>query len=529
MQRFPCILVDIKDGNTGTFLVIGQGQQQDTRRIMPSANDVVVERTPTEPRNVSLYASHVKAYPRFLNNGFFRRLKWAVMAVLLALYWGTPWIRWDRGIGAPDQAVLIDMPGRRAYFFAIEIWPQEVYYLTGLLIIAALSLFFISALLGRVWCGFTCFQTVWTDIFVWIERFFEGERNRRMQLDKEPWSANKLLRKAGKQTCWIVVSVLTGFGFVLFFDNAPTLAHQIVTGQASVNAYGIMAFLTATTYVLAGFAREQVCIYMCPYSRFQSAMFDEHSLVVSYEAWRGEPRGKLKGAVHGRDAADVFSGRGHCVDCKMCVQVCPTGIDIRNGSQLACIGCALCVDACNSVMDRMGLPRGLISYDSSFNQLARAKGETSPRRQLWRPRTFIYLAVIGIVVAVMTYALSTRKTFDLNVLHERSPVFVELSGDRIRNGYTVKILNMVRDNGHFRLSLEGLPEATMTVIGKDLPEAKTVDLAGDSDSVGTFKLFVTAPRASLKGKKVDLTLVLTNLDTGRIIRHENLFAGPDPE
>lgn len=495
---------------------------------MSSTQQTVLEPPPSQQK-VSLYSRHIKAYPRFLNKGAFRRLKWLAMLVLLGIFWGLPWLRWSRGLGAPDQAVLIDLPGRRAYFFAIEIWPQEVYYLTGLLIIAALSLFFVSALLGRVWCGFTCFQTVWTDMFVWVEQMFEGDRNRRMQLDKGPWTANKILRKAGKHFCWIVIAVLSGWGMVLYFDDAPTLTRHLLTGEASANAYGFMALFTAFPYILAGFAREQVCIYMCPYSRFQSAMFDEHSLIVSYEGWRGEPRGKLGGAPQGRDVAEIFAGRGHCVDCKLCVQVCPTGIDIRNGSQLACIGCALCVDACNGVMDRLGLPRGLISYDSSSNQLARAKGDEGVKNRLWRPRTFIYLGLICLVAGVMVFALSTRKTFDANVLHERSPVYVEVSGNRIRNGYTLKILNMVRQEGHFRLSLEGVDGATMSVIGQDGDGLTSVDLPVGPDDVGTYHLFVTAPKASISGRKSDLTLVLTNLDSGRTIHHQNIFAGPGQE
>lgn len=496
---------------------------------MSPVKQTVLDPPPPSQRKVSLYAAHNKAYPRFLNKGSFRRLKWLVMAVLLGIFWVLPWVRWNRGLGAPDQAILIDLPGRRAYFFAIEIWPQEVYYLTGLLIIAALGLFFISALLGRVWCGFTCFQTVWTDLYVWIEQKFEGDRNRRMQLDRAPWTSGKILRKAGKHACWIIISLLSGWGMVLYFDNAPRLTRELLTGQASLNVYGFMALFSVFPYLLAGFAREQVCIYMCPYSRFQSAMFDEHSLIVSYEGWRGEPRGKLGGAVQGRETAQIFEGRGHCVDCGLCVQVCPTGIDIRNGSQLACIGCALCVDACDSVMDRLGLPRGLISYDSSFNQMARSRGDTSVKTRLWRPRTFIYLGLICLVGAVMVYSLSTRKTFDANVLHERSPVYVELSGNRIRNGYTLKILNMVRQEGHFRLSLDGVPGATMSVIGVDGDALSTVDLTTGPDEVGTYRLFVTAPKGAVSSKKRDLTMVLTNLDTGRIIRHQNMFAGPDQE
>jgi cytochrome c oxidase accessory protein FixG len=492
---------------------------------MPPVDQTIAEAPRT--RKVSLYAARVKPYPRFLNQGTFRRVKWIAVAVLLALYWLGPWLRWDRGAGAPDQAILIDLPGRRAYFFFIEIWPQEVYYLTGLLIIAALALFFASALLGRVWCGFACWQTVWTDLYVWIEQLFEGDRNRRIRLDKAPWSVDKAMRKLGKHAVWIALSLLTGYGFILYFADAPHQTADLLSGKASVNAYGFMLLFSAFPYLLAGFAREQVCIYMCPYSRFQSAMLDEHSLIVSYEAWRGEPRGHLTGSLKGRATEQVFAGRGHCVDCGLCVQVCPTGIDIRNGSQLACIGCALCVDACNSVMDRFGLPRGLISYDSSFNQVARANSDSTARTRVWRPRVFIYLALIATVMTVMASVLATRHSFDVNILHERQPVYVELPGQRLRNGYTLKILNMVRRDGHFRLSLDGVANATMAVIGIDGDGLKTVDLAVPADDVGTFHLFVTAPKASLSRGKADLTMILSDLDTGAVVRHRNLFAGPE--
>ena len=494
---------------------------------MFSAKQAVAGTDPLPKRKVSLYADHIKVYPRFYNRGLFRRLKWVAMAVTLLTYWGGAWLRWDRGPGAPDQAILIDLPGRRAYFFFIEIWPQEVYYLTGLLIIAALSLFFVSALLGRVWCGFFCWQTVFTDLFVWIEQFFEGDRNRRIQLDKAPWSVDKLWRKSGKQVCWAILSVLVGYGFISYFANAPTLAGDLLFGRASATAYGALGVVGGFCYLLAGFAREQVCIYMCPYSRFQSAMFDEHSLIVSYEAWRGEPRNHLEGGLKGQTAEQAFAGRGHCIDCGLCVQVCPTGIDIRDGNQLACIGCALCVDACNGVMDRLGLPRGLISYDSSFNQEARAKGDIAAQTKVLRPRAFVYMAMIGAVFGVMMFALGTRRTTEINVLHERSPVYVELSGGRIRNGYTLKILNMVRRDRQYRVSLEKLDTATLSVIGVDGEAAKTVDLAVPGDSVGTFRMFVTAPRAALAGRTSELTVVLTDLSSGKAVRRDNLFAGPE--
>ena len=488
--------------------------------MSPSNEAVPAPKTP-------LYAPHIKAYPRFLNKGTFRQVKWVVMGILLAVFWGGSWLRWDRGPGAPNQAILIDMPGRRAYFTFIEIWPQEVYYLTGLLILAALGLFFISALWGRVWCGFTCFQTVFTDLFVWIEELFEGKRNVRKALDEAPWSANKIVRKSGKIAVWTLLSLAVGVGFVLYFDNAPTAFIEIVTAQASSTMYGTIALLAVFTFVMAGLAREQVCIYMCPYSRFQSAMFDEHSLIVSYEAWRGEPRGRLAGAAKGKPVEEAFADRGHCVDCTLCVQVCPTGIDIRDGSQLACIGCALCVDACNSVMDQLNLPRGLISYDSSLNQSHRSRGLAPVKPHPLRPRTLVYIAILSLVSAVMAYGLTSRKTFDINVLHERTPVYVQVSGNRIRNGYTFKILNMMRDETKFRVSIEDVDNISMTIIGEAAEDVRDMELTVAGDSVGTYHMFLTAPRASLTGKQMPLTVVLTDVATGKIVRHANIFAGPD--
>ncbi|MGE5476751.1 MAG: cytochrome c oxidase accessory protein CcoG, partial [Bacteroidales bacterium] len=303
-----------------------------------------------------LYASSGTIHPRSVR-GLFRNLKWWAMGLLLAVWHFAPFLRWDRGPGAPDQAILIDLPGRRAYFFFIEIWPQEVYYLTGLLLFAAIALFFMSALAGRLWCGFLCWQTVYTDLFVLVERLVIGDRNARIALDKQKMNGAKLAKKGTVLLSWLAISAACGIGFALYFDDAFALLPQILTAQASFATYGAIAVVGGGCFVMAGLAREQVCIYMCPYARFQSAMFDEHSAIISYEAWRGEKRGPAK---VGQD----FAGRGHCVDCGICVQSCPTGIDIRNGNQLACIGCGLCIDACNTVMDRYGLPHGLITYDS---------------------------------------------------------------------------------------------------------------------------------------------------------------------
>jgi polyferredoxin len=298
-----------------------------------------------------LYAPRIPIYPKRVA-GTFRRLKWVALIVLLAIYYVTPWLRWDRGPGAPDQAVLVDLPNRRAYFFFIEIWPQEVYYLVGLLVLGAIGLFFATALAGRVWCGYACPQTVWTDLYMWVERLIEGDRNARIKLDRRPLSVDKAAKKTLKHGLWLLIAFVTGGAWIMYFNDAPTVVRDIFTLRASDTVYFFTGLFTATTYLLAGWAREQVCTYMCPYARFQGAMFDDDTLIVTYQAWRGEPRGKHK-------KGQSWAGRGHCVDCNQCVAVCPMGIDIRDGQQLECIGCALCIDACDAVMDKLDLPRGL--------------------------------------------------------------------------------------------------------------------------------------------------------------------------
>ncbi len=472
---------------------------------------------PGPAKETPLYADRVKVYSRSVR-GTFRRIKWWVLWVLLGLYYVGPWIRWDRGPGAPDQALLIDMPGRRAYFFWIEIWPQEVYYLTGLLILAAVGLFLVTAWFGRVWCGFTCPQTVWTDLFMWVERKTEGDRNARIRLDRAPLSVDKALRKVAKHGAWLVIAFATGGAWIMYFRDAPTLAGEFFTGEASAAVYGFTALFTATTYLLAGWAREQLCIYMCPWPRFQSAMFDEDSLIVTYEAWRGEPRGTAK-------RGQSFDGRGHCVNCGLCWQVCPTGVDIRDGQQMACIGCALCVDACNSVMDRFRLPRNLITYDSISNQLARERGQPTTIRLL-RPRTLAYIAILIAVAAVMVFSLATRTRLEVNVLPDRSPLFVQLSDGSVQNGYTFKVLNMERAEKTYTLTTTGIEAAQLTVIGHQPQPTGEVELPVMADAVASFRLFVSAPRSSLAGRATDLTFVLTDQDTGETVERTSVFSGP---
>ena len=307
-----------------------------------------------------LYAGREKIYAKLVS-GPFRSAKWIIMAVTLGIYYLTPWIRWDRGPAAPDQAVLVDFPGRRFYFFFIEIWPQEVYYITGLLILAAVGLFLVTSIAGRVWCGYTCPQTVWTDLFIHIERMVEGDRNKRMRLDRAPWTIGKLSRKALKHAIWLLIAIATGGAWVFYFADAPTLARELLTFEAQPIVYLSIGLFTFTTYLLGGIAREQVCTYMCPWPRIQGAMFDENTFAVSYKTDRGEPRGAHK-------KGDNWENRGDCIDCNQCVAACPMGIDIRDGLQLECIQCALCIDACDSIMTKIGRPKGLIGYDSLQNQ-----------------------------------------------------------------------------------------------------------------------------------------------------------------
>ena len=445
-----------------------------------------------------LYATRIKVYPRKVD-GFFRRVKWAVLGLCLAVYYAVPWIRWDRGPNAPDQAVLIDMPGRRGYFFWVEIWPQEVYFLTGLLILGAVGLFFVTAYFGRVWCGYACPQTVWTDLFMQVERWIEGDRNARIRLDKARWDGAKTLRKTVKHLAWIAIAAATGGAWVFYFADAPTTFVEIFTGRASVTIYVFIGIFTAATYIFAGWAREQVCTYMCPWPRFQAAMFDEDSFIVSYRQARGEPRGKHK-------AGTGWEGRGDCIDCGGCVAVCPTGIDIRDGQQLECIGCGLCIDACNEVMDKVGRPRNLIAFDTLRAQQAAQSGTPHAHRWL-RPRPMIYAGVLAIVASVMVAVLALRGDTELHVLRDRAPLFVTLSDGSIRNGYTVKILNKAREPRSYEFVMTGLAQPRLTVVGdEERPSAERVTLTARPDSVATYRVYVAAPRSGRESTPVEFSV-----------------------
>lgn len=491
-----------------------------------------VDRLEAEPVNSAksrqpLYASRKKIFPKRAS-GSFRRFKWLIMAITLGIYYLTPWLRWDRGPYAPDQAVLLDLANRRFYFFPIEIWPQEFFFVAGLLIMAGIGLFLITSTVGRAWCGYTCPQTVWVDLFLVVERAIEGDRNARIKLDAAPWSLGKLWKSSAKHLIWLLIAVATGGAWIFYFADAPTLLKDFFTLQAQPVAYITVSILTATTYVFGGLMREQVCTYMCPWPRIQAAMLDETSLTVTYNDWRGEPRSR-----HAKKAAAAGGTVGDCVDCNACVAVCPMGIDIRDGQQLECITCALCIDACDGVMDKIGKERGLISYatlnDYQANmalatgngthaidpgKVRTPSGSPSDRvanfhiGKLFRPRTLAYFAVWSLIGIGLFYALLSRDRLELNVLHDRNPQFVTLSDGSIRNGYTVKLLNMIPEPRTVVLSLDGLPGATMSIIGTEHQEQRSAEIWLDPDRLKTVKVFVRLTKNAIAGETTSFKFVV---------------------
>ena len=464
-----------------------------------------------------LYASRVPIYPKEVD-GTYRNIKWAMMAVTLSIYYLTPWLRWNRGPAAPHQAVLVDMAHERLYFFFIEIWPQEVYYITGLLIVAAVALFLINALFGRLWCGYSCPQTVWTDLFIWIETRIEGDRNARARLAAAPWSAAKLTKRVSKHVVWLIFAVATGGAWVFYFNDAPTLLHQLLTGTAGAGTYAFIAGLTFTTYSLGGLMREQVCTYMCPWPRIQAAMTDREALSVTYRRDRGEPRGAHK-------KGQPWEGRGSCIDCNQCVAACPMGIDIRDGTQLECINCALCIDACDDVMFRIGQPSGLIAFDTEANVLRRLKGE-APRFRFLRPRTALYAAIIALVCAVMMFALATRHTVALDVIRDRNPNFVALADGAVRNGYILKLMNRTGEQRDLELTVSGVRARLVNIIGLGkvgMPVKVTVT----ADKVRTLRVLVTVgPDDAAHGEQA-IQFALTDPRRGETSRVDTVFVSGD--
>ncbi len=453
----------------------------------------------------NLYAKRQGVYPKAVN-GRFRRLKWAAMVVAVALYWGIPWLRWNRGPFVPDQAVLVDLAHRRFYMFGIEIWPQEFYYVAGLLVMAGIGLFLVTSAVGRAWCGYSCPQTVWTDLFQHVDRLIDGDRNAQMRLARAPWGVAKLARRAFKYGVYLAISFCTGGAWIFYFADAPTLQHAFWTGQAAPVAYATTAILTATTFILGGLMREQVCIYMCPWPRIQTAMLDERSLIVTYKDWRGEPRS------HGMKKEDNPALVGDCVDCLQCVAVCPTGIDIRNGPQIGCITCALCIDACDAVMEKIGRPRGLIDYCTSEDAELERRGLPSRPvlATLFRPRTLAYFGAWGAVGIAMLFAVSVRTHIGLGVVQDRNPLFVRLSDGSIRNSFTLKLRNMEARPRRLAIGVAGLPGARLWSDEGAAPLTVPVP----ADSVAKVHLFVATAAAGPQRQPIRFTITALDREGG---------------
>ena len=393
---------------------------------------------------VSLYAAHQKIYPRSVS-GLFSNWRWGMVLLTQLVFYGLPWLEWGQ-----RQAVLFDLAARRFYIFGLVLYPQDFIYLSGILVISALSLFLFTAVAGRLWCGYACPQTVYTEIFLWIEKKVEGDRSARMRRDALPMSMDKFWRKGGKHLLWLSVAMWTGFTFVGYFTPIKLLGLEVV--QASMGSWEVFwtFFYGLATYGNAGFLREQVCKHMCPYARFQSAMFDKDTLIVTYDTERGEPRGKRS-----RKADLKTLNLGACVDCSLCVQVCPTGIDIRNGLQYECIGCGACADVCDSVMDKVGYPRGLIRY-STENAIAQHWTPAQTLRHVLRPRILVYGAILSAVVVSMLVSLSMRTPFKVDVVRDRNVTARIVAGGNLENVYRLQVMNATESTQHYKITVSGL-------------------------------------------------------------------------
>jgi cytochrome c oxidase accessory protein FixG len=453
-----------------------------------------------KPEAASMYESAKKIYPREIG-GRFDSLSKLATVTLLGLFYVVPWLTWDG-----RQAILFDLPERKFYLLGLTLWPQDFPYLALLLIIAALSLFFFTALAGRLWCGFACPQTVWTEAFIWMEQLTEGTRSQRMKLDKAPWSLTKLRKKASKQFLWITFSMWTGFTFIGYFTPVRELGADIIA--LNVGGWTLFwgLFYGFATYGNAGYMREQVCKYMCPYARFQSAMFDKDTLIISYDEKRGEPRGSRKRSVDHRQA-----GLGDCIDCQLCVQVCPTGIDIRDGLQYECIACAACIDACDSIMDKMNYPRGLVRFTTEHS----LKNEST---RVLRPRMLVYATLLMVLIGGLVAAMASRTPVILDVIRDRNALYRELPNDMIENIYTLKIVNQRQEARSFELQISGIEGVRI--------DGAPGDIRVDGGGVLSLPVRVRAERDKAGGVNKIVFAITAKDDSSIVMEEDSRFIGP---
>ena len=448
-----------------------------------------------------LYQSRIPIYPRSVS-GRYRTIKYVILFVAYSTYFLLPWIGWQR-INGPDQAVLFDILERRFYIFDLTVYAQDIFWLAGFLIIAAFLLFFVTGIAGRVFCGYFCFQTLWTDVFLLIERLVQGDRNARMKLAKSSWGGKKFIQMGLTWFLWLSVAFWTGFSFTLYWGESTTLFHQFFLGQAPFPAYATTLFLTLTTFVMAGLAREQVCTYMCPYARFQGAMFDEDTLIVSYDDKRGERScGRCKPDKDNKaHDARVQQGLGDCIDCGYCVQVCPVGIDIRNGLQYQCISCALCIDACNTIMSAINYPKGLIRYTSQRQQ-------SGLKHRILKLKNIGYGAALIIVTSLLIWSIVNRSTTEMSVQQIRQPLYVQLSDGSIQNRYIVKVTNKLDVQVKYKLTLD-------VAQGYSYEYSPSADLVLPAGKSAQVQLIVRAHSEDKSSIQDDLLIGLTYEEEGQ--------------
>lgn len=454
--------------------------------------------------------------------GRYRRIKTALTWFLLALYFIGPWIRWHRGPALPDQAVLFDLGGRRLFIFGLEFWPQDLPIAVAAMILGAFGLFGATALAGRVWCGFSCPQTVWTDLFFTVERFVE-----------RVFGKGTVLARGARLIAQFTIAVLTAFGFVAYFNNAPELPMALLTGTAPLGAYISLLILTLTTWLFAAYAKERVCLHMCPWPRFQAALLDRESLVVTYQRWRGEPRGRKREILRPeltsldaliREASSIDSGRGDCIDCQRCVNVCPTGIDIRDGLQMGCIGCGLCVDACDEVMTRIDRPKGLIRFDVEGTE---TEGRFTRARVKWlRPKTAAYAVLCLGAIAGMVIGIMGMRDVMVDIDPQRGQPFVQLSDGSVRNDFSLRLAHRMDNLDMVTVHVEGLPGATLRFVDAEKAH-DVITLAIPSDRRISDRLMVTAPAGSAPSGRSDLKIIVENAEDGSVLAEvESYFWGP---